>query len=63
MSKHLVYELGMKGKKIPTNFLVNHISSSFVGMVQWWLDNKLEQTPEELSDYFMAVIEPILVSE
>ena len=32
-------------------------------MVQWWLDNKLEQTPEELSDYFMAVIEPILVSE
>ena len=26
MSKHIVYELGMKGKKIPTNFLVNHMT-------------------------------------
>lgn len=45
--------------KVPHDFLVNHISSCFVGMVQWWIKNKLQQTPEELSDYFMAVISPL----
>lgn len=45
---------------IPYDFLVNHISSSFVGMVQWWIKNNLQQSPEELSDYFMAVITPIV---
>ena len=63
MSKHLVSGLGVKKRNIPQDFLINHISSSFVGMVQWWISNKLEQSPEELSNYFMAVIEPILVTE
>lgn len=45
---------------IPYDFLVNHISSSFVGMVQWWIKGKLQQNPEELADYFMTVITPIV---
>lgn len=44
---------------LPNDFLVNHISSSFIGMVQWWLKNNLKQTPEELASYFMAVILPV----
>lgn len=44
---------------IPHSFLANHISSSFVGMVQWWIKNKLKQKPDELADYFMAVISPV----
>ena len=47
-------------KNAPNDFLVNHISSSFVGMVHWWIKNKLQQTPEELADYFMVVIEPVI---
>lgn len=47
-------------KDLPADFLINHISSSFVGMVQWWIRNNLQQTPEELADYFMAVVTPIL---
>lgn len=45
---------------IPYDFLVNHISSSFVGMVQWWIKGGLAQSSEELADYFMAVIEPVV---
>lgn len=44
----------------PRDFLVNHISGSFVEMVLWWLKNKKKHTPEELDLYFRAVIEPIL---
>ena len=47
---------------IPSDFLVNHISGSFVEMVLWWIQNKQKQTPEELDGYFRAVIEPILNS-
>ena len=45
---------------IPQDFLINHISGSFVEMVLWWLKDKKKHTPEELDSYFRAVIEPIL---
>lgn len=45
---------------IPQDFLVNHISGSFVEMVLWWIKGKMKQAPEELDRYFRAVIEPIL---
>ena len=45
---------------LPQDFLVNHISGSFVEMVLWWLKGGQIHTPEELDRYFRAVIEPIL---
>lgn len=45
---------------IPQDFLVNHISGSFVEMVLWWIKGRMKQPPEELDRYFRAVIEPIL---
>lgn len=45
---------------IPQDFLINHISGSFVEMVLWWIKSRMRQTPEELDGYFRAVIEPIL---
>ena len=46
--------------KIPDEFLLNHISGSFVEMVQWWVKNRMKYTPEELDSYFRAVIYPII---
>ena len=46
--------------QVPQDFLINHISGSFVEMVLWWIQGKRKQTPEELDSYFRAVIEPIL---
>lgn len=45
---------------IPQDFLINHISGSFVEMVLWWIKGRMKQTPEQLDRYFRAVIEPIL---
>lgn len=44
---------------VPQDFLINHISSSFVDMVQWWILGGQKQSPEELAGYFEAVIRPI----
>lgn len=49
-----------KNRDIPDEFLLNHISGSFVGMVQWWVKHRMKQTPEELDSYFCSVITPIL---
>ena len=45
---------------LPEDFLVNHISSSFVEMVLWWIKEQMKHSPTELDQYFRAVIEPIL---
>ena len=45
---------------VPRDFLLNHISGSFVEMVQWWVRNKMQETPEELNRYFQSVISPLL---
>ena len=45
---------------LPQDFLVNHISGSFVEMVLWWIKGGMKQTPEELDVYFRAVTEPII---
>lgn len=45
---------------IPEDFLINHISGSFVEMVLWWIKGHMKQTPEDLDRYFRAVIEPII---
>ena len=45
---------------IPEDFLINHISGSFVEMVLWWIKGHRKQTPEDLDPYFRAVIEPII---
>lgn len=46
--------------QLPEGFLVNHISSSFVETILWWVKNGMNQTPEELDQYFQMIIKPIL---
>ena len=47
-------------KDIPDEFLLNHITGSFVEMVQWWVKNRMKQTPEELDFCFRSVIYPVI---
>ena len=50
---------GMKMEKpaaLPEDFWVNHISSVFVETVRWWIDHNLDESPEEINEYFLQVI-------
>ena len=49
-----------QSKEMPSDLLLTHISSSFVEMVNWWIQNNMKQTPEQMESYFAAVILPIL---
>ncbi len=60
ITQHLLKDVERKNADVPDDFLVNHISGSFVEMVQWWLKNNMKQSPEELAEYFLSVIIPII---
>ncbi len=45
---------GLQG--LPDDFRVNHIASTFVETVRWWVENKMQQSPEEITGYFMIAI-------
>ena len=42
---------------LPDDFWINHVSTTFVETVRWWLAGGMRQSPEELSAYFSAVIQ------
>ncbi len=41
--------------QLPRDFVVNHIACSFVETVRWWIDNKMQCSPEEINSYFLKV--------
>lgn len=50
---------GFKLKKpdnIPYDFWINYISSAFVETIRWWVDGKMTENPETLTDYFLQSI-------
>lgn len=50
----------LDASSLPRDFLINHISSSFVEAVEWWLSHDMKESPEQMTEYFLSVIEPIL---
>lgn len=41
---------------LPEEFIVNHIAATFVETVNWWAKNGCSQSPEEITEYFLIVI-------
>lgn len=60
IEQHLFTSYDEKAAGIPKEFLINHISGSFLEMVKWWVSENMKQTPEELTNYFLYVISPII---
>ncbi len=45
---------------VPDDFLVNHITSSFVGMIRWWIQKDFQPSPEEVARYFVTACNPAI---
>ncbi len=57
---HILNGSVRKNTAVPDDFLIDHISGSFVNMVRWWLKNDMKQSPEEIAEYFATVIRPVV---
>lgn len=45
---------------LPEDFLINHISATFVETVTWWINHKLEDSPEQIADYFFSALNGVV---
>lgn len=45
-----------KAEELPDDFWVNHIASTFVETVRWWIDNNMKESPEVITQYFMLAV-------
>ena len=41
-----------KSAQIPDGFWINHIATTFVQTVRWWIGNGMRESPETIAEYF-----------
>jgi AcrR family transcriptional regulator len=41
-----------KAPELPEAFWVEHIAATFVQTIRWWIDHKMEESPERIVNYF-----------
>ncbi len=54
------YANQIQASPLPDDYLINHIAASFAETVDWWLRRYKKETQEEITNYFLATVEPIL---
>ena len=45
-----------RSSALPESFWVDHIASTFVETVRWWLNNGRKETPETITEYFFLAV-------
>lgn len=45
---------------IPVVILTNHISSTLIHLLKWWINNKMPYTPKQMDHYFQELINPCI---
>ena len=45
-----------KSDQLPDSFWVNHIASTFVETVSWWIDNGMKESPDTIAEYFYLAV-------
>jgi len=48
-------EISISNSSMPKDFLYNHLASSFIEMIEWWIRNGKKESPEELEKYFFSI--------
>ncbi len=45
-----------KPKNIPEDFWINHITSTYIETLRWWINNKMDMAPETIVEYFFLLV-------
>lgn len=46
-----------KARTLPYDFIVNHTAATFIETVRWWLENRMEENTETITQYFLTLTE------
>ena len=56
VEEHLALFESKMDEKIPLPFWKNHIVSTFVETIRWWIENGMSEPPEVITEFFLKVI-------
>lgn len=56
VESHLSLFASQRYEHLPKAFWKNHIASTFVETIRWWIDNGMKESPEVIAEYFFAVV-------
>ena len=56
VESHLALFDDRKAPQLPESFWVDHIASSFVESVRWWIENGMKESPETMANYFFLSV-------
>lgn len=56
ITSHLPMFLQGKSPGLPDNFWINHVVSTFIETVHWWVHHQMKETPEEIHQYFILAL-------
>ena len=51
--KYILKGIERKTSEVPDSFLKNHISSSFINMIEWWINNGMKESPRNFMYLFL----------
>lgn len=54
--KHISDFSNKKPKNIPEDFWINHITSTFIETLRWWIINKMKLSIETIKEYFLLLV-------
>ena len=64
LKKLIITQYADKGlinyNNLPQDYVINHIASSFVETVEWWLKDNNDKSPQEITEYFLTVTRQFL---
>lgn len=56
VENHLYLFESKKNAILPEPFWKNHIISTFIETVRWWIENGMKESPSIITEYFMAAV-------
>ena len=56
IKNHLNDFSNQKKSEVPEDFWINHIASTFVETIRWWIENEMLESPETITKYFFTII-------
>ena len=56
VNKHINNFKNKKPKIVSDDFWINHITTTFIETLKWWINNKMKETPEEITEYFLLIV-------
>lgn len=45
-----------KPEALPQSFFINHVASTFVETIRFWIDRGMEEPPEQITEYFLLAV-------